>query len=249
MGRSTVVFAGLLVLSISLAAFAAPPSWWSARGVIATNGSGQPLTADDWSLINQGQVKKLATAAYDEMEVRLSGGAGTAVTTLIKSWYQIDPNTGAFVLDGNGKRIPRVTGQTDDYATVNLGQLKKVAKPFYDRLGVFGYTELFPWPVVGISDDWAVANIGQAKNLFRFELSSLPPDTDGDGLPDSFDFDRDGLTNAYETAHGTDPRVAGAPGDFDGDGIPNDHDARPTSAAVGQLSVTITSPANGATIP
>lgn len=90
----------------------------------------------------------------------------------------------------------------DDYAAVNLGQLKHVAKPFYDRLHELGYTgqplaagQTYPWDSSpGPADDYALANIGQVKNVFSFDVSDISSfynpyapwgiDSDGDGIPD-----------------------------------------------------------------
>jgi hypothetical protein len=65
--------------------------------------------------------------------------------------------------------------------------------------------------------------------------SSVPADTDADGLPDVWenfyfgnltntpagDPDGDALANGYEFLHGTDPTVANNAGDSDGDGLPD----------------------------
>ncbi|QUE50343.1 chitobiase/beta-hexosaminidase C-terminal domain-containing protein [Luteolibacter ambystomatis] len=67
------------------------------------------------------------------------------------------------------------------------------------------------------------------------------------------DKDGDGMTDDWEIAHGLDPYsdsgANGPSGDSDGDGVPNSHDTRPNSASSGALTITITSPANGSTVP
>ena len=110
------------------------------------------------------------------------GGAGTELTDLINDF-----------------------SDTNNYVVVNQGQLKEVARPFYDRLGMS-----YPWPA-STSQDYVLVNIGQAKALFDFEVHSIVLDSDGDGMPDT-----------WETAHGLDPNDASdALEDLDGDQIKN----------------------------
>ena len=209
------------------------PAWWFEQEAIKPNSPAPaplPATwprypqdypaADDFTALKQGQLKQLATAAFDELEAHLFGRAGLPATTLIKSWFETDAS-GAFIYDsGTGRRIPKVTaGQTNDYAPVNLGQLKAVAEPFYDRLIAIGYRSSYPWTnPVSPANDFALANLGQAKNLFAFDPAH---DSDGDGIPDwwedryglhkddpadaTLDADGDGFSNLYEYQHHTDP--------------------------------------------
>src|SRR5688572_24647084 len=94
---------GVLALACSLSAFAAAPAWWAQRGVLTPN-----ATANDYAAANIGQVKRIATLARDELDARLSGGAGTAINTLVDSWAQ-----------------PPAPGVVrEDYAAINQGQLK-----------------------------------------------------------------------------------------------------------------------------
>jgi hypothetical protein len=187
-----------LACTLPLCLLAAPPAWWAERGVIAPN-----KEANDFSPINQGQLKQIALAAFEELEAQAFVGAGAAVTQQIGAWTQ---------LDANNHRIPKVSAQTLDYAPVNMGQLKAMAKPFYDRLIAVGYTTGYPWTDSPTpANDYAVANIGQVKNLFRFDFTK---NSDSDGLPDW-----------WETRYGLDPQnangIQGGSGDFDGDGVSN----------------------------
>jgi hypothetical protein len=124
------------------AVHAGSPGWWTTRGVLNTNAS-----SNDFAAVNQGQVKHIAYQAYLEMEQNLPGGAGSNVTSLVNSF-----------------------SQNANYGTVNIGQLKNIAKPFYDRLIETGHASAYPW--AGSPNDYALANIGQLKNLFSWDLSS-----------------------------------------------------------------------------
>ena len=177
--RSAADPRALLIVALILALpllRAAAPIWWIERGVLKLDpATQQPVPADDFAALNQGQLKKLATAAFDEMNDRLPGGAGPAIETLIKSWHQTD-SAGEFLVDGNGARIPRVTTATADFASVNAGQLKAVAKLFYDRLIELELAVEYPWTgAVNPAGDFAMANMGQAKNLFSFSFALEPP--------------------------------------------------------------------------
>jgi hypothetical protein len=150
------------------------PTWWFTNNVVVpldpTNEApvwpGDYPAADDYGAINQGQLKQLAAAAYDELQ-SLPGGTGETLDTLIKSWFQLDGD-GNFILV-NGARVPKVTAVTDSFAAVNLGQLKALAQPFYDRLIAVGAASAYPWfGAANPADDFAMANLGQAKNLFSF---------------------------------------------------------------------------------
>src|SRR4030095_306284 len=202
-----------LSLAITLVSALGIPAWWSSRGVLTAD------SANDFAALNQGQIKNLATAAFDEMNAKLVGGAGPGVTDLIKSWFKIDA-AGNFLLDAQGKRIPKVSPGTNDFQAVTQGQLKSIAEVFYNRLISIGYTNGYPWST-DTSDDQshAVANLGQAKNLFSFDVAF---DSDGDNLPDWWEIkyignlnsgstgnlDNDTADNAKEYLVGSNPMVA-----------------------------------------
>jgi regulator of chromosome condensation (RCC1) repeat-containing protein/Regulator of Chromosome Condensation (RCC1) repeat protein len=136
------------MVTVPLLLYAAP-AWWSQHNVLVQN-----AVPDDYAPANQGQFKNIAAGAIAEMDEKLTGGAGEELHNLASSWSIASP-------------------PTNDFAPVNLGQLKRVAQPFYDRLIALGIVDHYPWlGSSNLSDDFAVANIGQVKNLFSFEIPS-----------------------------------------------------------------------------
>lgn len=179
-----------VLLSLSAGVlFAAMPQWWIDRGVVDTN-----ATVNDYAPVNQGQVKFMAEQARDEFNVNLPLGAGTNIDLLL----------GSFTTSQN-------------YLLANIGQLKYIAEPFYERLINIGFLGTYPWGAS--SNDYAIANIGQFKNLFGFDLTV---DTDEDNLPDIWecdwfqtleesatnDVDGDEISNLLEYKRGTCPTNA-----------------------------------------
>jgi hypothetical protein len=61
---------------------------------------------------------------------------------------------------------------SNNYFGVNLGQLKYVATPFYDRLITEGCASQYPWTGATQTNDYAMANIGQLKNVFSFSIDT-----------------------------------------------------------------------------
>lgn len=161
--RVLLVLLALFLIPLLLGA--AAPQWWTDLQVIDPG-----ATANDYAAINQGQLKNLAVKAYAHLRAQTnlppntwSNAPGTNLTALITS-FQSNTNS------------------TSNYNAVNLGQLKNVAKPFYDMLNSVGYTNsaiapynLYPWVTAGAgaANDYAMANIGQAKNLFSFDLTNF----------------------------------------------------------------------------
>ena len=194
--KAFITFKPLLLTALCAGATAfllAEPAWWVQRGVR------DPLKpASDFSPLNQGQLKNLVRAARDELNQKLPGGAGPAINNLVTGWTA-------------------PTAVTNDYAAVNAGQLKTVAKLFYDRLIAQGRSSGYPWSTsTGDDSDFSAVNLGQAKNLFSFELAI---DSDGDGLddfvewqlhtnPSLADSDGDGVPDGQEVVEGTDPLSA-----------------------------------------
>jgi hypothetical protein len=229
--------AGMLLVTTAFMAFALSPvpsnkpasypAWWFERDVVRRVDSGLTnpvwptnyLPADDFAVLNAGQLKTLASRAYDELQEWMpasvwsgaSNAPGPLLSNLILGWGS---NTSA----------------GDNYSVVNQGQLKQVAKHFYDVLAEMGYPAgtnatpsgwtngIYPWSSSeNDPDSYAAANVGQAKYLFSFDLETS--DSDEDGLPDGWemshfgslgaddegDADGDGLTNLAEFQQGSDP--------------------------------------------
>lgn len=199
---------------------AGPPAWWGQRSVTNAN------PANDFAAANLGQLKNLASKAAAELNTKLAahGGAGAEINALIAGWTA---------------SLPPAEKVRNDFVALNQGQLKNVAKLFYDRLADFGYLgaplenkAVYPWSVAAGDDANAtVANLGQLKAVFSFEVGVVPGDVDNDGLPDAWelahfgglarsvsqptyglpwaDSDGDGLANIHEYALGRNPLVGG----------------------------------------
>jgi len=186
------------------AAVAGGPDWWQ-RQKVTVEGEGR----EDFGVLNQGQLKQIALAAFNEMQEVLPGGAGTELTEFISKWTRMSPG---------GVREAEATPGAEDFAVVNLGQLKEVAQRFYQRLVEVGIARSSPWGWVE-PDDYALANVGQAKALFSFNPDPAA-DTDENGLRDLWerlhfhytgvdpdaDADGDGVSNFREFQAGTDPQ-------------------------------------------
>ncbi|MBX7212236.1 MAG: hypothetical protein K1X78_28270 [Verrucomicrobiaceae bacterium] len=157
---TAAVLASLMVTDPLL--LAAPPAWWTNTAHPERNVAPSPLAAqrDDFSAANIGQLKTLARKAMQAMDDAWPGfGAGTAIHTMVGAW----------------EAAPAAGVMRDDYSVVNAGQLKTVAKPFYDRLAQLGLrsgsTGIYPWILsVSPADDYAVVNVGQLKTIFAFEI-------------------------------------------------------------------------------
>jgi hypothetical protein len=143
------LLAALLLMPVVGGSQETAPAWWAQRGVIQP-GAG----LDDYAVINQGQLKNLVAAAVAEMNANLTGGAGAALNSTVSAW-NASPQT------------------ADDFAAVNIGQLKATALPVYQRLLAAGSIAALPsWANAQAEggDDFALANLGQAKSLFAFAV-------------------------------------------------------------------------------
>lgn len=195
------------------------PAWWAERGVM--NGEAQ----NNFGPVNIGQAKWMVTQAHAEMEAKVPGGAGFDLTDLFPAPPQ-NPDQAWY--DAQKKPL-------------NIGQLKALSTPFFDRLHALDsawltnqmqingikspYGQDFPWYAdqkypwdadTPVAENFKPANIGQLKAMFSFDFPSL--DTDSDGLLDSWEM---ALINAnpndpYETLADVTPSA-----DPDGDSVTN----------------------------
>lgn len=141
---TTALLMAVLLLQ-SATAVAPGPAWWSAQNV-----ADPYAIPDDFAVANAGQLKYLAAKAAAAMNAELPGGAGETINTMIAAW--------------NASPAQGVT--RDNYLAINQGQLKQVAAPFYERLGL-----PYPWAgSSGLRDDFLLVNLGQLKHVFSFEL-------------------------------------------------------------------------------
>jgi len=132
--------------STSLHAQSSYPQWWLDRGVIDTNYT----VINDYGVLNAGQLKWIATNAFDELNSH--GGAGPAILNFVSGFTH-----------------------SNNYAVVNRGQLKYAASLFYNRLAELNCESEtnYPWPDCSLDrNDYAAANIGQAKYLFSFVFTN-----------------------------------------------------------------------------
>ena len=210
------------ILSLFLLAtplLAAPPAWWSAPQTQVLDTATPGTLDDNYAPANLGQLKNVAKQAKAHLDARLPGGAGIAINDLVSSF---EPRS------GQGYTQEQINAFiAANYAPINLGQLKAVAKPFYDRLLSFSYdtkanllahgfpsswTSNYPWnPATAVSENYAPSNLGQVKAVFSFDLANFLSPTwqqqyfGQTGIDPAADPDGDGMTNLQEYQQGSDP--------------------------------------------
>ncbi len=217
---------------------AGQPGWWTQEGTrIIDAEAGGAGVEENYAPANLGQLKNVAKKAKAHLDANLAGGAGSGVDALVAGF---EPRS------GQGYTQAEIEGfLAENYAPINLGQLKAVGKVFYDRLKAAGYDTKgnlvahgypagwnfeYPWnPGTAVEENYAPANVGQLKVVFSFDLAGF--DSDLDGLPDWWeelyfedfgqnpqgDSDWDGLSNLEEYEKGSNPQEV----DSDGDGMPD----------------------------
>ena len=187
-------FGALIVGGAVLAAEG--PSWWLRRSVIDPD-----KAKNNHGVANLGQAKWMAAQAYEEFEVTLFGGYDPSS---LPAGHE-DPIT------------PDTWDDTGNHVPVNLGQVKRLAEPFWLQLynispAAQAYTlsvmttehgydsswaHPYPWnpPGTGGVDNKSAVNIGQLKMAFTFHLRR---DADGDGLVDYQELQLGGTTTSIK---------------------------------------------------
>ena len=182
----------------SMASLAQVPGWWQERGVLNVS-----EMANDYAIVNQGQLKHIAWKAAQELNEAIPGGAGEAINAMVGEWF--------------------LKKATNDYAPMNLGQLKAVLAPFRERLHSLGYVWM-TWKDSVLqkeANDYAPANIGQVKAAFAFDVRE---DLNENGVPDWWElrwyrryYPEQSIEIDYQIALG----VTFEEADLDGDGLSN----------------------------
>jgi hypothetical protein len=120
------------------------PDWWTTHSAIDTN-----VLSNDFAVVNQGQLKWMATCAAAEMGSVLPIGVGSNVLNFVTNF-----------------------SAATNFSAVNMGQLIHVGAMFYDRLMQVGQADTYPWNTTQNTNNWAAVNAGQLKQVFSFEISA-----------------------------------------------------------------------------
>lgn len=161
--RFLVVF---LLIACSL--HGSNPSWWSNYDIIFDNDIG-----DNHSPANIGQLKNFALQSKRYFDAELEGGAGVAINQLVSGYFDSSTN------------LQIKSSDTDNFTILNQGQLKNIARLFYDRLHEEGITVTqmqtndpalnwhYPWSSSTTDDEnYAPVTLGQLKYVFSFSVTS-----------------------------------------------------------------------------
>lgn len=224
--RSTSLLAFITCISSPLAFAAEPPDWWTETSAPALSSA----AANNLGVASTGQAKWIVLRALAKLQTI----DATAATEIHSRLTQPQPKVG-------GGYYPAVLNFDNGSSSVDgwnsiqrsvlmVGQLKAMAKPFYDELqgkdSVWLASQLtqnetkdlaapgnyYPWSDTTADDEnKAPATVGQLKAVLSLRFETLAA-TPGDG---ALDADLDGLTNLQEYNNGTNPWLS----DTDGDGM------------------------------
>ena len=233
------------------------PEWWYDYGLVDEKPTAQP---DNHNLATIGQLKNMATSAAHYLDTQLTGIGGSNGTSGNYNYAAIDIMVSNFTL------YP--ANSTANYQAVQIGVLKAVAKPFYDRLIAIGYNTTaqlkangypstwsspYPWTMdqntgsntTALAMRYQYANLGQLKMVFSFDLknfSTVGVDANNNTIPDTWEFIAEGgnMSNLTLTNYTYFSST--------GSTVPDVRDADPNSPPA-NLTVSIIFPANGTSPP
>lgn len=202
--RALAPLAAILAGLLPTAAWADDPAWWSSSGTAIIETGHTPISADNWEIVNLGQLKHVALMARGH----LAGILSLTETDWDAAYGGSSENpfrSADFDLLGGIQDDPL------NYEPANIGQLKFIAHGFYKilathapaydvlaQLEAMGLDEaetssiegvLVPWVAPAAGENWEQFNIGQLKLVFSFDFGALlaGPDSDNDGLPDAWE--------------------------------------------------------------
>ncbi|QJE99070.1 hypothetical protein [Luteolibacter luteus] len=248
----------LLISSMSVQAV--PPAWWSAGSPPVLSGS----PAENKGMASAGQGKWMAQSALTALSAKVGAGH-PAVTAITAELYKASATAEEGVFYPVRPATPDAAWLEAQKAPLTIGALKALAAPFYRHIGKLNeewivdqfvanglLTEnvhyfrdnenlpkvYYPWNPANNQNpetNSASVTIGQLKAVFSlyFETLVLTDDLDGDGLgqadevlhgtnPELADTDGDSLPDGWEVEHGLDPLgTTNTYGDPDGEGVKN----------------------------
>ncbi|MDX2109329.1 MAG: hypothetical protein SFY80_03715 [Verrucomicrobiota bacterium] len=216
--RASVMGFSLLILTLSpIVCRAAPPAWWTQPGTSIIESQAQP---DSKAVATIGQLKNTAVQARKYIEnfsstssinnylTRYGFTTAFSGAQAAQAKAEIDAITSEFW--NYSTNTPIKNPDVSQFAVLNLGQLKRVAKPYYKWLNSIGYNVqgkiaslggvsyqdsaapyyVYPWnPATPLDVNKSFATLGQLKLVFAFDLSDGYLDTDHDGIKNTLDAD------------------------------------------------------------
>ncbi len=116
---------------------ASDPGWWTDPATRIIDPAHTDPDRGHRSPANLGQLKHVAAMARAHLDTYLPDGAGPEIDALVAAFDSPEQS------------------DDDPYAPVLIGQLKALAKPYYDRLMTFSFDTRYSLQVHGLPPGWA----------------------------------------------------------------------------------------------
>lgn len=225
MKRFRLIAALIIGVTFSMLCFSEAPRWWEDRGLVE---SVDAENTDEVKSRNQdvatvGQLMYVASKAALELSEKVEGAAGVEIDSMVSNFPRYDSSNPGL-----------------NYEVLNIGQLKYVAKKFFDRLwaiegansdtvifpagmefisgGTDSTNHKYPWASLpenhSISDyavNYEAATIGQIKYLFSWSIKESEDIWE--------DTDNDGIPDLWEYEFFGDLESVDQNSDTDEDGL------------------------------